>query len=130
MDELNKPTEDNLRKTLGLAYDLYRNVTEMTKSFTAEWKYASSSGWILKVFNRKNSLFYLIPLDEELKIRLTLRESERDSFLKDSELKNVHEQITSSKKSLEGYAMEFDVSNNKELQSFKVFLEKLLAVRA
>jgi hypothetical protein len=94
-----------------------------------EWTFSQSSGWILKVHDRKKALFYLIPLKDGLKISLTMRESERAALLRDKELAGMHTAISSSKKYAEGFALQFGLADEKGFRSFELFIRKLIAIR-
>jgi hypothetical protein len=102
---------------------------EVANSFLRDWNFSKASGWMLKVHDKKKALFYLIPLKNEFKISMAIRENERKSFLKDNELEVIHNMITSAKKYKEGYALRFDVKNNEDFKIIKLLIEKLIDIR-
>jgi hypothetical protein len=114
---------------LGNAYTCYQKIIDQTGSFLQEWAFSKSSGWMLKIHDRKKALLYLIPLNAGFRISLTIRENERNNFLCDDELINMHDQISSAKKYTEGFALQFDVANQKEYQPVEQFIRKLGALR-
>ncbi len=129
LDKSTKPTEQTIQAALGNAHTYYEKIISLAGSYSQDWTFTKSSGWMLKLFDRKKALLYLIPLNDEFKISLTLRKDERDAFLSDDELMIMHDKISSSKKYSEGFALQFNISNKKEFQSFELFIKKLIATR-
>ena len=125
-----KPTDQTIQAALRSTYICYKNVVDLASSFSQEWTFSNSGGWMLKVYDRKKALFYLIPLNDSLKISLAIRENEREAFLRDDELKMLHAKISSSKKYIEGFALQFEIANKNEFQSLELFIRKLIALRA
>ena len=125
-----KPTDQTIQVALRSTYIYYKNVVDLASSFSQEWTFSNSGGWMLKVYDRKKALFDLIPLNDSFKISLTLRENERQAFLLDDELKMLHDKISSSKKYVEGFALQFEIANKNEFQSLELFIRKLIALRA
>jgi hypothetical protein len=128
-DKSNKPTEQTIQAALGGTYTYYQKIVRLASSFLQEWTFTKSSGWMLKLYDRKKALFYLIPLKNGFKLSLTIRDDERDAFLRDSELATIHEKISSSKKYTEGFALQFDITNKGEFQALELFIQKLIAIR-
>jgi hypothetical protein len=85
---------------------------------------------MLKIYDRKKALLYLIPLNDGFKISLAIRENERETFLRDNELGIMHDKISSSKKYTEGFALQFDIANKNEFQPVELFIRKLIVIRA
>jgi hypothetical protein len=123
-----KPTDQTIQVALRSTYIYYKNVVDLASSFSQEWTFSNSGGWMLKVYDRKKALFDLIPLNDSFKISLTLRENERQAFLLDDELKMLHDKISSSKKYVEGFALQFEIANKNEFQSLELFIRKLIAL--
>jgi hypothetical protein len=130
LDKSSKPTEQAIRAALGSTYTYYKKVIGLVNSYSQEWTFTNSSGWMLKIYDRKKALLYLIPLNHEFKISLAIRENEREAFLCDDELGIMHDKISSSKKYTEGFALQFDITNRKEFQPLELFIRKLIAIRA
>jgi hypothetical protein len=121
-----KPTEKTLQTALESAYNYYKKVIDLASSYSQEWAFSKSSGWMLKVSDKKKSLLYLIPLNNAFRISMTIREKEREAFLKDKELGLLHEKISLSKKYPEGFAMQIDISNGNEYQPVELLIRKLI----
>jgi hypothetical protein len=129
LDASNKPADLNLPSVLGSMFVFYREVLGLADSYTQEWIYSKSGGWMLKVFDRKKALFYLIPLNECFKINMAIRQEEREAFMNDNELGDLHQKLTSAKKYSEGFAMQFDITNQKDHRMVELFIKKLIAIR-
>lgn len=130
LDKNSKPAEDTLKSTLGATFDYYGHLADISDSFLKEWNFSKSSGWMLKVHTKKKALFYLIPLKNEFKISMAIREDERKVFLEDNELKLIHTVIKSAKKYSEGYALRFDVKDNADFKMPELLIRKLIAIRS
>ena len=94
LDKSNKPTEQTIQATLGSTYIYYKKVVGLASSYLQEWTFTKSSGWMLKLYDRKKALFYLIPLKNGFKLSLTIRDEERDAFLCDDELAVMRDKIS------------------------------------
>jgi hypothetical protein len=130
LDPSLKPAEQTLQAALGSMVPYYQEIMSLVSAYSQEWAFAKSSGWMLKVFDRKKALFYLIPLNDGFKISLTIRENERAAFLRNEELGMLQDKIQSAKKYPEGFALQFDIAREDEFQPFNVFIRKLIAMRA
>jgi hypothetical protein len=130
LDKSNKPTEQTLQAALGSVHIHYKKIISLTGSYLQEWTFTKSSGWMLKLHDRRKALLYLIPLYGGFKISLTIRENERNAFLCDDELSTMHDKISSSKKYPEGFALQFEIANKKGFQPLELFIRKLIAIRA
>jgi hypothetical protein len=128
-DQTNKPNEESIRAILGSTFIYYNKVVGLASSYLQAWTFSKSSGWILKISDRKKALLYLIPLHNSFKISLTIREKEREAFLHDDELRIIHEKISSSKKYPEGYAMQFDIGNRNDFEPVDLLIRKIIIMR-
>lgn len=129
LDKSNNPTEQTLPAALGGMYIYYEKIISMAGSYLQEWTFTKSSGWMLKLYDRKKALLYLIPLKDGFKISLTIREGERDVFLRDDELVMMHDKISSSKKYTEGFALQFNIASEREFRPLELFIQKLITIR-
>jgi hypothetical protein len=128
-DKEAEPTEGKLKETFENSYVYYEELMDITKSFSKDWNFSKSSGWMLKVYDKKKALFYLIPLKNEFKISMAIRENERKAFLDDDELKLIHAMIKSAKKYSEGYALRFNVINDADFEMPELLIKKLIDIR-
>lgn len=130
LDKNSKPTEQTLQPTLEDVYEYYGKLMGIADSFLKDWNFSKSSGWMLKVHDKKKALFYLIPLKNEFKISMAIRENERNAFLKDSELKTIHDMIKSAKKYREGYALRFNIKDEADFEMPGLLIKKLAMFRS
>jgi hypothetical protein len=93
-----KPIEQTLKSAFEDVYTYYETLINISDSFSKKWNFSKTSGWMLKVYDKKKALFYLIPIKNEFIISLTIRGKERKAFLKDNELEKIHDMIKSAKK--------------------------------
>ena len=129
-DQSVKPSDQALQGALGSAYPSYREVVVLASSFSQDWTFAKSSGWMLKISDRKKALLYLIPLNDGFRISVAVREDEREAFLQDDELAMMRDKISASRKYPEGFALQFDVTNERDFQPLTLLIRKLIALRA
>ena len=123
------PGDSTLKTGLGRAYKYYNEILKISQGYLTEWKYYSSGGWLLKVYDRKKALYYLIPMKGAIDINLTIRENERDEFLKDSNFSHIRDELQSAKKYPEGYALHFTIKTKADFELAKSFLERLIELR-
>lgn len=129
MDKSAQPEALALRAALGSSHPFYEKLLALADGYSREWNFTKSGGWLLKLFDRKKALCYLIPLKGAFKISLTLREAEKQAFLEDQELASLHESLLTSKKYVEGFALQFEVRDDKGFQAAELLIGKLIALR-
>ena len=125
-----KPTQQAIQTALGNAYPCYEKINSLVIAFSQEWTFTKSGGWMLKTHDRHKALFYLIPLNGGFKISLAIRENERAVFVRDDDLGMMHDKISGSKKCMEGFALQFEISNKNEFQPLELFIRKLIVIRS
>jgi hypothetical protein len=130
LDPSSKPTEQTLKSALGYLYPYYKKLMDVAGSFSQDWNFSKGSGWMLKVYDKKKALFYLIPLKNEFKISMAIREKERKTFLEDSELEMILNMLKSAKKYREGFALRFKVENDADYKTLELFIKKLITFRS
>lgn len=130
LDKNSKPTEQMLQSKFGETYTYYENLMNISGSFSKDWNFSKSSGWMLKVHDKKKALFYLIPLENEFKISMAIRENERKAFLDYDEFKTIHDVINSAKKYREGYALRFNIKNNEDFKIPGLLIKRLITFRS
>jgi hypothetical protein len=129
MNKTAQPEEAALQAALGGSQLFYERLLALADGYSREWGFTKSGGWLLKLFDRKKALLYLIPLNGAFKISLTLREAERESLLQDQELASLHESLLASKKYVEGFALQFEVREADGFRAAELLIGKLIALR-
>ncbi len=128
-DPSTRPGDETLHAALGPAFAPYRTLAELTAPFRREWAYSKSGGWMLKIHDRSKALLYVIPLAGSFRISLAIREAERDTLLADSQPALLHDRLATARKFSEGFALQFDVCSDADLEALEPFLTKLIALR-
>ena len=128
-DQSIQPTEPAIQAALGNTYAGYQKVTGLASAYLQEWTFAKSSGWMLKIHDRKKALLYLIPLNGGFKISLAIREGEHAALLHDDELGLLHDKIAASKKYSEGFALQFEIAGENEFRPVVLLIRKLIVLR-
>ncbi len=123
------PTEYLLQKQGGSAIDYYKPVIAASGDYRKQWQYSRGNGWILKVDDMRKTLFYLIAFEEGVEISLTVREHEREAFLKNRECEGLRPQLEAATKYSEGYALRFEIESTPACKSVVRFLAELMKVR-
>ena len=126
-DKKTIPTEESLKIALSDVHPSYLDLMNTCSAFDTKWTFYK--GWMLKVFDKKKALFYVIPLDNAMQVNLTIRQKEKEAFLEDSDLEYLHEAISESEKFSEGFALRFTVENMDSYNKLKTFILKLITHR-
>ena len=129
LDVGGEPTDSALRATLASAHASWTRLMRLTDGFAARWSFAGKSGWMLKVFDRKKALLYLVLLRERFRVSLTIRGAERVTFLADADLATLRDQIESARRYAEGYALNFEVADEADTAPLESLIGKLVALR-
>jgi len=125
-DEDVTPTEALIRKASRSAMDYYACILAMSGNYRKQWQYNRGNGWTLKVDDKRKALYYLIAFEEGIEITLTVRDGERENFLKS----DLYPQLRSAKKYAEGYALRFEIESSAECENVIRFLTELMKMRS
>ncbi len=125
-----KPTEAALKKTLGKSFSVYVEATGLAVDFKQDWNHGKSSGWMLKVHDRKKALYYLTPLNGSLMIGMAIRVKEWEALLLDEELAAIHDTLRSARKYSEGCAVRFTIAGKADFKSCGTLIRKLIERRS
>ena len=124
-----EPTDYLLEKQLGKAMHFYRAILATSSNYRKQWQFNRGNGWILRVHDTYKPVYYLIAFDEGIEISLTIRDSERESFLQCVGLEASYPQLESGTKYSEGYALRFEIENEVDCRSASYFLAYLMKTR-
>ena len=128
-DSAVEPTDYLLEKHLGKAMLFYKRIMGTSGNCRRQWQFNRGNGWILKVHNAYKPLYYLIAFDEGIEVSLTIRDSEREDFLKKVGLEMSYPELTSGTKYSGGYALRFEIENEVDCSSASQFLAHLMKTR-
>jgi len=124
------PTEAMLRKGLGPAMDFYHGVVSNSRDYRKQWQFSRGNGWTLKVDDTRKALYYLIPLEDGIEISLTIRDSERELFLKNGDIEVLRPLLQGATKYSEGFALRFDIETAAQYAPVARFIAQLMEIRA
>ena len=128
-DKSVRPDITILKSTLNKTFRYYDELINSTNEFKHEWNYSKISGWMLKISDRKKALLYVIPLTGSFKISLTLRENEKEILLNEQEFADLHDQIKNAKKFIEGFALQFMITDKESYAKGIKLIKKLIGLR-
>jgi hypothetical protein len=80
LNESTAPSEQTLKSEFGDVYTYSKALMDISDSFSKDWNFSKSSGWMLKVHDKKRALFYVNPMKNEFKVSMAIRESERSKL--------------------------------------------------
>ena len=123
------PTEYLLQKQGGSAIDYYKPVMAASGDYRKLWQYSRGNGWILKVDDMRNALYYLIAFEDGVEVSLTVRDHERAAFLENTECQSLRPRIEAATKYSNGYALRLEIESVAECRSVIRFLMELMKVR-
>ena len=116
------PNDTLLRKHLGTKIAFYMNILEISTGLSKKWQYINGNGWLLKVDDNYNVLYYLIACDDGIIVNLTVKDTEMDSFRKNELLNKVHNDLSHATKFLGGHAISFEIKDIEASRSVAEFL--------
>jgi hypothetical protein len=120
------PSESTLRAVLGEGYPAFQALVASAGPGAAEWRrYTKHSPWVLKVSERKRSLFYARPDAGHLNVTVLLGERAVEAALAGRVSKRLHESIRSAKRYPEGRPVTVIVRRPSDLKK----VEELIAVK-
>lgn len=120
------PSESEMRAVLGEAYPAFQVLVGGARPATAEWRrYTKKSPWVLKVSERKRSLFYARPDNGHLRVTVLLGERAVEAALAGRVSKRLHASIRNAKAYPEGRPVTVVVKRPSDLAK----VEELIAVK-
>jgi len=123
------PTDALLRKQLGVAFQYYETILQVSGGFRRQWQFSRGNGWLLKVDDTRKALYYLIAFEDGIEVSLTVRDAERHHFVTDPAFNELQSQLQAATKYAEGYALRFGIENAADCNAVSEFLSALIAQR-
>ena len=124
-----EPSDRLLEKHLGDAMRFYRAIAAISGDYQRRWQFNRGNGWILRAHDTGRAFYYLIAFDEGIEISLTVRDSEREDFLKCAALEGSYPQLIAGTKYPGGYALRFEIETDAACESVSHFLAHLMKTR-
>jgi hypothetical protein len=130
LDKAMVPSDELICIGLANANPLYEKLKMILSRYSTVWIFTKSSGWMLKYHDNKKALLYFIPLRNEFKISLALRENEKKVILNENTLDcGILKKIESAKKYAEGYAIQLVISKNTDYIELSKLIVRLIGIR-
>jgi hypothetical protein len=124
------PSETILRKQSMSAMVYYHDIMSTSMHYLKRWQFNHGNGWILRVDDNRDAIYYLAAFEDGIEISLTVRDQEKAHFLENNEIQDIHNQIKSGTKYAGGYALRFPIESVKECSSVQRFLRALFEMRS
>lgn len=129
-NNLIKPTDKILVVDLKKSKDYFDEICSFIKSnygdITPEWKfYNKKSGWVLKLFNKKRNVLFIVPCQAYFKAVFTFGEKATDLVLLSDLPQFIKNELTIAKKYAEGRTIQIDVKQEIDCK----FILKLIEIK-
>ena len=124
-DKGKEPDEKSLKMELGNAFQFYREILTLCSPYRMQWNLQKSSGWILKAYDSKKALFWLVTLSKKVRLSFALREKERESLLKKKMRDDWRKNLEEAKKYPEGYAFRVEIAQRDEAEEIMAIIEEI-----
>ena len=83
-----------------------------------EWKhYGKKSGWILKLFNKKRNVLFVVPCEGYFRVAFTLGDKATDKVYQTQLPEAIKTQLASAKKYAEGRTIQIEVRTDEDCQN-------------
>lgn len=127
----NPPNEAMLEHELGPAMDWLNQIRNYIEShygnLSVEWKfYGQKSGWVLKVYQKKRNILFVVPLHETFKVAFTFGDK-AIQLIMDGDLPNhIKQELTNAPKHVEGTTIQLHITSKEQtVQLFELIRIKL-----
>ncbi|PKP48293.1 MAG: hypothetical protein CVT92_16260 [Bacteroidetes bacterium HGW-Bacteroidetes-1] len=114
------PNDAMLAQELGVAMDWLNQIRDFIENnygdLSLEWKYCGQkSGWVLKIFNKKRNVLFVVPLHGSFKIAFTFGEK-AFNIIMDSDVPDyIKQALLNASKYTEGRPVQLLISSNEQL---------------
>ena len=115
----NKMLEVDLLNTKSYLDDIASFIETSYGNVKPEWKfYNKKSGWILKLFNKKRNVLFVVPCQGFFKAVFTFGEKTSRLVLENSKIpKSIKNDLSNAKKYVEGKTIQIEVKNEADFNS-------------
>ena len=132
-NKLVEPDDNMLTHELGKSKEYLDSICEFIDNeygdLKPEWKfYSKKSGWILKLFNKKRNVLFIVPNSGYFRTAFTFGDKASNSIMASSLPNNIKEELKSVKKYSEGRTIQLEIKSKTDLknilQMIKIKLDK------
>jgi len=129
LEQDTNPTNENLKKALGRLFRYYNILDSYSSNYKKDWNFYKRSGWLQKVHDGHEALYYFIPKEGSFTVNFTMKEDERTEFMSHEDLADTHDQVKNAKKFTQGYALSFLINDEPSFTSFIKLMQKVIENR-
>lgn len=121
-DKLIEPNDKMLTCDLGVAKGYLDKICEFIENeygnLKPEWKfYNKKSGWILKLFNKKRNVLFVVPCDKYFRTAFTFGDKASDLVFNSELPAEIKKELLEVKKYAEGRTIQIDVQNDADCEN-------------
>ena len=121
-DKLIQPSDQMLSKDLEDSKVFFEKVCVFIKQeygdLRPEWKfYNKKSGWILKLFNKKRNVLFIVPAKTFFKAVFTFGDRASELIFKSKLPESIKNRVLKAKKYAEGRTIQLEVKNKKDYEN-------------
>jgi hypothetical protein len=119
-DKLHEPNDKMLSTDLGETKQYFDQIGIFIKNkygnLRSEWKfYNQKSGWILKMFNNKRNVMFIVPCEKYFRTAFTFGEKATLAIHESEISDNVKRDLSEAKKYAEGRTIQIEIRNAADL---------------
>ncbi len=131
--KLVEPDDNMLTHELGKSKEYLDSICEFIDNEYGDlkpaWKfYGKKSGWILKLFNKKRNVLFIVPCSGYFRTAFTFGDKANNSIMISSLPDNIKEELMNVKKYTEGRTIQLEIKSKTDLmgvfQLIKIKLDK------
>ena len=131
-DKLVEPNERMLLFDLENSIVLLNKIREFIEieygNLKPEWKYYNKkSGWILKLFNRKRNVLFVVPCNKYFRTAFTFGDKATDKIFNSELPEMIKKDLFETKKYAEGRTIQIEVRNETDLNNILKLIQIKLA---
>lgn len=131
-DKLIEPNDKMLSFDLENTITYFNRICEFIEieygNLKPEWKYYNKkSGWILKLFNRKRNVLFVVPCNKYFRIAFTFGDKASDKIFNSDLPEMIKKDLFETKKYAEGRTIQIEVKNENDLNNILKLIRIKLA---
>lgn len=131
-DKLIEPNDKMLSFDLGNAITHFNKVCEFIEieygNLKPEWKYYNKkSGWILKLFNKKRNVLFVVPCNKYFRTAFTFGDKASEIIFNSELPEVIKKDLFETKKYAEGRTIQIEVKNENDLSNILKLIQIKLA---
>lgn len=119
-----KALEEVLGESSEYWNDFRKHIEEKFGPLTDDWKfYNQKSGWILKVLKKKRNLFFMLPVENSLKITFVFGDRAVSVVEKSDLPEEIKNSLKEARKYMEGRGLQIEVKDLEDVMNINKLVE-------